>query len=159
MELDTPDGNKEIRYPLTTLIGDLYVNGRVLVSPSPSPYTSPQLVTMRISADAIVANTLVKAGSTPNTVAQFTTADPVTKVVGVALSGTSGAGETLTTVEITGVQCKIKADGTTTFGPGDVLEFSPSSNGRVRKGTTNPIGSAMSGASPDAGADYPVDVL
>lgn len=111
----------------------------------------------RVSDSAIVANTLVKGGTTAGRVAQYLTTDVPPQITGVALTVASGSGTTISIVEAQGVQAQIKSDGTTVIAPGDLVEPSPTSDGRIRKGAINPIGTAMSSAA--AVADTLVDVL
>lgn len=118
---------------------------------------SARLYVTRTTDTAVVAYTLVKAGTTAGRVQQFATTDAATKVTGVALSAAGGAAASVNVLELAGVQCPILSDGTTVIAVGDLVEPSPTSNGRIRKGSTNPIGVAMSAAV--AVADTPVDVL
>lgn len=119
---------------------------------------SAGLRNLRVSDGAIVAMTLVKQSTTTDgRVVQFVAGDDPGLITGIAIDAAGGSGETIRITEVNGQWAQCLTDGTTTITRGDIVEPSPTSNGRIRKGTTQGIFVALKSVA--ATVDLVVDVV
>lgn len=118
---------------------NLYLSGNIAVAGVTSLGTESGT-----GGEAIAANLLVKLNSDGKFYIWQYTDDPYL-VYGVAATACAGNGSSFI-VAYGSVRLPIKSDGTTVIAIGDRVEPSPTVNGRVRKGETNPIGIATSSA-------------
>ena len=140
-----PDNGTTILVP-TDYAGQ--TNGRGLRQPE---------CVLRVADGAIAANTLVKPSTTAGRMSQFLATDPLFLAVGVALDAAAIAGDKIRVVEVKGVLCQIKSDGTTNIASQDLVEPSTTMDGRIRKGSTAPIRIALSAS--NSTLDELVEVL
>lgn len=135
---DDQTGLIDLGIASTHLFRNLYLSGSVVTAAGTIASETGT------AGEAIAANLLVKLNSNSKFTTWLFTDDPY---LAYGVSGTAAAGDGSTfTVVFGSVKVPIKSDGTTVIAPGDRVEPSPTVNGRIRKGETNPIGIATTSA-------------
>ncbi len=115
------------------------------------------LYTYRVSNEAIPKYVLTKLStSVAGRVEVFKIGDNVIRATGVALTRATQAGVRIQVQELSGVETPMLSDGTTVIAAGDMVEPSEVIDGYVRKGSSNVIGMATSGAAAVVGAQFNV---
>lgn len=99
-----------------------------------------------VANGAIDQYALIKASTVANRFEVLGTADSPLLMVGVAATAASGAGQSFTAQLIPGTRTTMLSDGTGVINPGDTVTPSPSVAGRVRAGSSNIVGSALTAA-------------
>lgn len=99
-----------------------------------------------IANGAISQNALIKASTVAGRYETLGATDSPLKMVGVAAAAAAGAGSTFSAQLIPGTATTMLNDGTGVINAGDTVTPSTTVAGRVKAGTSNVVGSALSGA-------------